>query len=99
MLIKEEYKKYLLHCIYLGTYVINGYAKPFEELKIYDDFAEDIYRQYLSSLGYASCKEQVTDRQIADLHDKMYDELNALYEKFISYALSEKINDLITCEG
>ncbi len=95
MLTKEENLKCLAQCVYLGMLVVDGNVNR----AVYENMnrvAEEIYRRYIASKGQAASPEQVTDRQIADLHDRLYDETNSIFEDFKSYAALEKINCILS---
>lgn len=93
--IKEENLKQLVHCIYLGNLVINEYSKEQDIKNEYEDLAENIFKQYIVSLGKSPNVEDVSDIQISELHDRLYDDVNELYENHKTCVVIEKLAGIL----
>lgn len=86
IIIDEKNQKELLHCIYIGTYVMNNGLK--DEGKNYGDFAEDIYKQVLWARGMSG-----NDRQISELRDRVLDEISEAFETYENQIFYERLTD------
>lgn len=78
-------EKYLLHCIYLGVFMINGNRKNGEQREEYNEFAENIYKQVCGK------EKGITDNEVAGMRDKIYDEVAAFLEDYENAVLREKM--------
>lgn len=91
---EEKVARYLLHCIYLGQYVVNAARPSDRRLEEYDLLAEQIYKQYIAGTEEIPY-EAVTDRQVADLRDRILDEVSKYLESFERDVLREKVSELL----
>ena len=71
----------LAQLVFLGNYVVNGCRSPKEELGEYNALADMIYRE-----RYAEAAEE---NEIADVRDRLYDEVREYLEAFEEDVLRE----------
>ena len=89
---QEELKK-LLHCVFLGNYVINGCREPSQVIEGYKVFERKIYMIY-----YEACHrgfEVAEENELADIRDRVYDELAEYIDQFEYDIWIEKTAELV----
>lgn len=78
----------LAQLVFLGNYVVNGWRAPREELEEYDLLAEELCRaEYAFSTGIAA--EDAEENEIADVRDRLSDEVCGHLEAFEKDVLRE----------
>ena len=84
----EEAWGRLMHLVFLGNYVVNGWRLPREELAEYNAVAETMYRRhYGAATGIAA--EDAEENEIADVRDRLCDSVLKYLEAFEADILAE----------
>ena len=79
----------LAQLVFLGNYVVNGCRSPQEELGEYNALADMIYRERYAQTTGIRDREEIEDNEIADVRDRLYDEVREYLEAFEEDVLRE----------
>ena len=78
----------LAQLVFLGNYDVNGCRSP-EELGEYNALADMIYRERYAQTTGIRDREEIEDNEIADVRDRLYDEVREYLEAFEEDVLRE----------
>ncbi len=79
----------LAQLVFLGNYVVNGCRSPKEELGEYNALADMIYRERYAQTTGIRDREEIEDNEIADVRDRLYDEVREYLEALEEDVLRE----------
>ena len=89
---QEDLKKYL-HFAFLGNYVINGCREPSKVIQEYEVLEKKLYALYykVCCFGFESAMENT----LADIRDRVYDELAEYIDQFENEIWLEKTAEIV----